>query len=103
MQQGEWEAYVPAAWRARPPPALAAPTTLVASPSLEFAPRGRHLERLERGLSFEEFQELLADADTLMRSLPPTAQVKRGSSRGLLGASAGGGQGRPRAGAGAAQ
>lgn len=35
----------------------------------------RHIERLQRGLSFEEFQELLGDMDTLMRSLPPTAQV----------------------------
>ncbi|EFN54551.1 hypothetical protein CHLNCDRAFT_58189 [Chlorella variabilis] len=35
----------------------------------------KHVERLEAGLSFEEFQELLTDMDTLMRSLPPTAQV----------------------------
>lgn len=35
----------------------------------------KHIARLQRGLSFEEFRELLADMDTLMRSLPPTAQV----------------------------
>jgi hypothetical protein len=35
----------------------------------------KHIERLKKGLSFEEFQELLRDMDTLMRSLPPTAQA----------------------------
>jgi len=42
-----------------------------------YASACRHIERLQRGLSFEEFRELLSDMDTLMRSLPPTAQVSR--------------------------
>lgn len=33
------------------------------------------MERLAAGLSFDEFQELLSDMDTLLRALPPTAQV----------------------------
>lgn len=35
----------------------------------------KHVERLAAGLSFDEFQELLSDMDTLLRALPPTAQV----------------------------
>jgi hypothetical protein len=38
-------------------------------------PWRRHLDRLEKGLTFPEFQELLADMDTLLRPLAPTAQV----------------------------
>ena len=43
-------------------------------PAMPAAAR-RHVERLKRGLPYEEFEELLRDTDTLMRSLPPTAQV----------------------------
>lgn len=68
-------------------PQLAELATLLEEGALEKAAKGmwgasskpnryeKHIERLQRGLSFEEFRELLADMDTLMRSLPPTAQV----------------------------
>jgi hypothetical protein len=32
--------------------------------------------RSKEGLNYADFKELLADMDTLMRSLPPTAQVQ---------------------------
>lgn len=35
----------------------------------------KHIGRLQKGLTMEEFQELMADIDTLLRSLPATAQV----------------------------
>ncbi|GAB4816314.1 hypothetical protein N2152v2_003360 [Parachlorella kessleri] len=37
----------------------------------------KHIERLQHGLTYDEFRELLQDMDKMLRALPATAQVAR--------------------------
>lgn len=61
-----------------PPGTSAASATSAATAPLFDPHQRRHIERLQRGVNYQEFCDMLAEVDRLLRALPATAQVGRG-------------------------